>query len=130
MLDTPSLVGGCVTNQISQVCETGHESWIRCRTVIKSFCGLAALLAIFLPAYAETADQNRAILGSARDDSITAPLVRRSSVTKDGITWTFSQSVRVGKFVNGDYFVVGPVTITSILPQPTTKKPYKNGSVV
>src|SRR5262249_29326675 len=46
------------------------------------------------------------------------------------ITWTFSQSVRVGKFVNGDYFVVGPVTITSILPRPTTSKPYKNGSVV
>ena len=59
----------------------------------------------------------------------TSSLVNRSSVTKDGITWTFSQSVPVGQFVNGDYYVVGPVTVTSIVPRPTTSKPYKNGSV-
>jgi hypothetical protein len=52
-----------------------------------------------------------------------------TSVTKDGITWTFSTPVPVGQFVNGDYYVVGPVTITSITPQPTTAPPYKNGSV-
>jgi len=53
-----------------------------------------------------------------------------SSVTKDGITWTFSQSVPVGQFVNGDYYVVGPVTITAIDPAPTTASPYENGSVL
>jgi hypothetical protein len=31
--------------------------------------------------------------------------------------------------VNGDYYVVGPVTITAIDPAPTTSSPYLNGSV-
>jgi hypothetical protein len=53
-----------------------------------------------------------------------------SSITKDGITWTFSQAVPVGQFVNGDYYVVGPVTITAISPPPTTSSPYENGSIV
>ncbi|MGB7845629.1 MAG: Ig-like domain-containing protein [Candidatus Acidiferrum sp.] len=52
-----------------------------------------------------------------------------SSLTKDGITWTFSAPVPVGQFVNGDYYVVGPVTITAISPQPTASSPYLNGSV-
>ena len=53
-----------------------------------------------------------------------------SSITKDGITWTFSQPVPVGQFVNGDYYVVGPVTITAIDPAPTSSSPYENGSVL
>jgi hypothetical protein len=53
-----------------------------------------------------------------------------SSITKDGITWTFSQAVPVGQFVTGDYYVVGPVTITAINPPPTTSAPYENGSVL
>jgi hypothetical protein len=58
-----------------------------------------------------------------------APAGTASSITKDGITWTFSQAVPAGQFVNGDYFVVGPVTITAIDPPPTTSAPYLNGSV-
>jgi hypothetical protein len=58
------------------------------------------------------------------------PAGTASSITKDGITWTFSQAVPVGQFVNGDYYVVGPVTITAISPLPTTSSPYENGSVV
>ena len=53
----------------------------------------------------------------------------QSSVSKDGITWTFDRAVPVGQFVNGDYYVVGPVTVTSISPPPTTAAPYRNGSV-
>jgi len=53
-----------------------------------------------------------------------------SSITKDGVTWTFSQPVPVGQFVTGDYYVVGPVTITQIDPAPTTSAPYENGSVL
>jgi hypothetical protein len=53
------------------------------------------------------------------------PLV--TSISKDGITWTFSQAVRVGQFVTGDYYVVGPVTVTSISPLPS---PGRNGSVL
>jgi hypothetical protein len=59
-----------------------------------------------------------------------APSGTASSVTKDGITWTFSQPVKVGQFVTGDYYVVGPVTITAIDPAPTTSSPYENGSVL
>ena len=58
------------------------------------------------------------------------PSATLSSVSKDGITWTFSQPVPVGQFVNGDYYVVGPVTITAIDPAPTKSAPYENGSVM
>ena len=60
----------------------------------------------------------------------TPPPGSASSITKDGVTWTFSQPVPVGQFVTGDYYVVGPVTITAINPPPTTASPYENGSVV
>ncbi|MFH1809711.1 MAG: hypothetical protein ABIJ09_13270 [Pseudomonadota bacterium] len=42
-----------------------------------------------------------------------------SSVTQHGITWTFEQPTRVGRFVNGDFYVVGAVTVTAIDPLPT-----------
>ena len=34
------------------------------------------------------------------------------------MTWTFDQAARVGRFVNGDFYVVGPVTIVEITPRP------------
>ncbi len=58
------------------------------------------------------------------------PAGTATSITKDGITWTFSQAVPVGQFVNGDYYVVGPVNITAVDPIPTTSSPFLNGSVV
>lgn len=42
----------------------------------------------------------------------------KSSVSQYGITWTFAQPARVGQFVNGDWYVVGPVTIQAIDPRP------------
>lgn len=39
-----------------------------------------------------------------------------SSVTRGGITWYFDTEYKVGAFVNGDYWVVGPVGIESIDP--------------
>jgi hypothetical protein len=59
-----------------------------------------------------------------------APPGTAYSITKDGITWTFSEAVPVGQFVTGEYYVVGPVTITAIDPAPTTSSPYENGSVL
>ena len=53
-----------------------------------------------------------------------------SSITRDGITWSFARPVPIGQFVTGDYYVVGPVTITDISPAPTRSLPYLNGSVV
>jgi len=50
-----------------------------------------------------------------------------SSASKDGVTWTFASPARVGTFINGDYYVVGPVTITAIDPPGTNGR---NGSVM
>ena len=58
-------------------------------------------------------------------------LVNQTSVTQFGITWTFSESVPVGQFANGDYYVVGAVTVSSISPAPTgTGESTRNGSVL
>jgi hypothetical protein len=42
----------------------------------------------------------------------------KQSLSQYGITWTFSQRVPVGQFVNGDYYIVGAATITNIDPKP------------
>ncbi len=39
-----------------------------------------------------------------------------TSVSQYGITWTFGGDFQTGQFANGDYWVIGPVTITSITP--------------
>jgi hypothetical protein len=51
----------------------------------------------------------------------------QSSVTKDGITWTFEQPARVGRFVTGDPYVVGSVRVVSITPTPANGR---HGSVL
>jgi hypothetical protein len=45
-------------------------------------------------------------------------LALKESVAQYGITWTFDGPARVGRFINGDWYVVGPVTIKSITPKP------------
>src|SRR5579872_136632 len=45
-------------------------------------------------------------------------LTLRPSVSQYGITWTFGGFARAGQFINGDWYVVGPVTITTIDPSP------------
>ena len=62
-------------------------------------------------------------------NSSSADLPLIDSVSIDGITWRFSAPVPVGRFVNGDYYVVGPVTVVAIIPPPTTS-PGRNGSVL
>ena len=42
----------------------------------------------------------------------------RESVTQSGVTWTFAKPTRVGDFLNGDWYVLGPVTIQVIAPRP------------
>jgi hypothetical protein len=51
----------------------------------------------------------------------------RDSVTQYGITWTFAEPALAGRFVTGDWWVVGPVTVVSITPTPTAER---HGSVV
>lgn len=42
--------------------------------------------------------------------------VQQSQISQFGITWTFDKDYTVGQFANGDYWVVGPVTIVRIQP--------------
>ena len=59
-----------------------------------------------------------------------AALLQQTSVTKDGITWILDRPVSVGQFINGEYYVIGPVTVIAIDPPPGTSTPYENGSVL
>lgn len=56
-----------------------------------------------------------------------AALENLDTVERHSITWKFSEKATVGRFVNGDYYVVGPVAIVSITPAPTHTR---NGSVL
>jgi hypothetical protein len=42
----------------------------------------------------------------------------RGEVSQYGITWRFARPVKSGQFVNGDWWVVGPVTVVSVTPGP------------
>lgn len=48
------------------------------------------------------------------------------TVYQHGITWTFNKEYRIGQFANGDYWVVGPITLTAISPSGATQ----NGSMI
>ena len=50
--------------------------------------------------------------------SQTASVEFRKSVSQYGITWEFDHPVTSGQFVTGDWWVVGPVTIVKITPEP------------
>ena len=50
-----------------------------------------------------------------------------TSVSHNGITWTFDGDYQVGRFVLGDPWVVGPVTIVSVTPAWDGER---NGSMV
>lgn len=39
-----------------------------------------------------------------------------TSVSRFGVTWTFDRPVEAGRFANGDWWVLGPVTLTEISP--------------
>jgi hypothetical protein len=46
-----------------------------------------------------------------------------SVITQYGITWKFDREYPVGQFVNGDWWVVGPVTVVSVTPGPAPAPP-------
>jgi hypothetical protein len=47
---------------------------------------------------------------------IVGPAWGGTSVSQWGITWTFSEDRPTGQFINGDWWVIGPVTVTQISP--------------
>ncbi|MGD1001885.1 MAG: hypothetical protein ABSA67_14415 [Candidatus Brocadiia bacterium] len=89
---------------------------------------LAKILALGLSAAAVAGlatpcwSQEKTVVIYTRDNAPAAPkldeLPLKDSVSQYGMTWTFDKPARVGQFVNGDFYVVGPVTITAITPKP------------
>ena len=57
-------------------------------------------------------------LWATEASSPVSELPRLKSVSQYGITWTFEQPAPVGQFINGDFYVVGPVTIANVGPRP------------
>jgi len=53
---------------------------------------------------------------SACDATPAMHVQRATEVSQYGITWKFDRDYPVGKFVNGDWWVVGPVTVISVTP--------------
>jgi len=51
----------------------------------------------------------------------------KDSVSQYGITWTFAEPAPVGQFVNGEWYVVGPVTVKMIDPKPLFGDEIKGG---
>lgn len=51
-----------------------------------------------------------------------------SQLSQFGITWTFNRDYTVGQFVNGDYWVLGPVTIVDITKP--SNMPERDGSMI
>jgi hypothetical protein len=50
-----------------------------------------------------------------------------NSITRHGITWQFDGMVQYGQFINGDYWVIGPVKIIKIDPSSINDR---NGSMI
>mgnify|MGYP000144353483 CR=1 FL=1 len=46
----------------------------------------------------------------------------RQEVSQYGITWTFDKPARTGQFITGDWWVVGPVRVVKITPEPGPAK--------
>jgi hypothetical protein len=54
-----------------------------------------------------------------------------TELSQYGITWTFAEPVEFGQFVNGDYWVVGPVTVVEVDPAPAVVNGnYVHGSMI
>jgi hypothetical protein len=48
----------------------------------------------------------------------TADVGLRREVSQYGITWTFDKPMRTGRFISGDWWVLGPVRIIKVSPAP------------
>jgi hypothetical protein len=68
------------------------------------------------------ATPSRAVVIYTKQNAPPAPkledLPLRESISQYGITWTFDRPARVGRFVNGDWYVVGRPTVKAIDPKP------------
>jgi hypothetical protein len=83
---------------------------------------LAALTASPAPAADEDTPPSGAVVVYTKDNAPATPkldaLALKESVSEYGITWTFEKPARAGQFINGDWYVVGPVTVVKMDPAP------------
>ena len=56
----------------------------------------------------------------------TAEIKYRKEISQYGITWSFEKPVKSGQFITGDWWVIGPVKIIKIDPQPGPVKTDDN----
>lgn len=71
-------------------------------------------------------------VGRARADTTPEPPAAAGTrmtgeVSQYGITWTFDRPCATGRYVTGDFWVVGPATVVAVSPTPA---PGRHGSVV
>jgi len=76
-----------------------------------------------------TSSQGRQNNDRGKPRSRTIDTADRDRLSQWGITWYFDRSYPTGHFVNGDWWVKGPVTIVRVDPAPTDS-PARNGSMV
>lgn len=85
---------------------------------------LLLVLILFNTAVAVFAGQGSFKVTTIKENKL-KDLPLKRSVEQYGITWTFDKPVRVGQFVNGDFYIIGPATVVGISPEP---KDGRNGS--
>jgi hypothetical protein len=69
--------------------------------------------------------------GIGMTPQIAVPVGYLEAVDRHGITWTFGSPARCGRYVNGDWWVIGPITITSIKPASLQDGPrVRHGAMV
>ncbi len=74
------------------------------------------------------ANQNN---NNTNENNSTSVINKTSQITHHGITWYFDKDYEYGQYATGDYWVVGPVTIENINPQPNFKnETYLHGSMI
>jgi hypothetical protein len=80
---------------------------------MSAVCGLAGILALAMVGAAPAAALAQ---GAPEKAPALADLPLQDSVTQYDITWKFDKKVPVGKFITGDFYVVGPVTVVEVSP--------------
>jgi hypothetical protein len=53
----------------------------------------------------------------------------RRELSQYGITWTFEKPAMTGQFITGDWWVIGPVRIVKIIPEPGPLKASENNDI-
>ena len=88
-----------------------------------TWLAVAAVMVVGIGAgWALAADEAAPVVVYTKDNAPKPPALEslplQESVSQYGITWTFEKPARVGQFVNGDWYVVGPAVVKTIDPKP------------